>query len=86
MAPSQRKEHNDANLVRGNRQASTPYPLQQGIKLTFWRAFAFANTQVGEDFELKKQGKHHTVLIRLLTWVFYGMLTRHYPVLITMGN
>ena len=45
MAPFERKDHNASDLVRGNNHASTSYPLQQGIKLTFWRAFTFANTR-----------------------------------------
>jgi tetratricopeptide (TPR) repeat protein/MoaA/NifB/PqqE/SkfB family radical SAM enzyme len=53
MAPFKRKDHNANDLVRGNNHSSTSYPLQQGIKLTFWRAFTFANTRVSDDFDLK---------------------------------
>ena len=53
MAPFERKDHNADDLVRGNNHASTSYLLQQGIKLTFWRAFTFANTRVSDDFDLK---------------------------------
>jgi radical SAM protein with 4Fe4S-binding SPASM domain len=53
MAPFERKDHNADDLVRGNNHSSTSYPLQQGIKLTFWRAFTFANTRVSDDFDLK---------------------------------
>ena len=53
MTPFKRKDHNDDDLVRGNNHASTSYPLQQGINLTFWRAFTFANTRVSDDFDLK---------------------------------
>lgn len=49
-----RKDHNDNNLLQENRHKSIYYPLQKGIKLCFWRAFTFANTRVGEDFELQK--------------------------------
>jgi tetratricopeptide (TPR) repeat protein/MoaA/NifB/PqqE/SkfB family radical SAM enzyme len=53
MAPFERKDHNADDLVRGNNHATTSYALQQGIKLTFWRAFTFANTRVSDDFDLK---------------------------------
>jgi len=53
LAPFEREDHNLADLVRGNKFKSTSYQLQQGIKLTFWRAFTFANTRVSDDFELK---------------------------------
>ena len=53
MTPFKRKDHNADDLVRGNNHSSTSYPLQQGIKLTFWRAFTFANTRVSDDFDLK---------------------------------
>ena len=63
MAPFERKDHNANDLVRGNNHASTSYPLQQGIKLTFWRAFTFANTRVSNNFDLKTTGRtsycHH---------------------------
>ena len=57
MAPFERKDHNADNLVRGNKYKSTSYHLQQGIKLTFWRAFTFANTRVSDDFDLKAPGR-----------------------------
>ena len=53
LAPYKRKDHNDDDLVRGNIFSSTSYSLQKGIKLTFWRAFTFANTRVSDDFNLK---------------------------------
>jgi len=53
MAPFERKDHNADDLVRGNNHATTSYLLQQGITLTFWRAFTFANTRVSNDFDLK---------------------------------
>ena len=53
MAPFARKDHNDNDLVRGNKYSMTSYSLQKGIKLTFWRAFTFANTRVNDDLDLK---------------------------------
>ena len=53
MAPFARKDHNDNDLVRGNKYIYTSYSLQKGIKLTFWRAFTFANTRVSDDYNLK---------------------------------
>lgn len=41
------------DLFRGNLYASTEYKIQQGITLTFWRAFTFANTRVDDDYQLK---------------------------------
>ena len=57
MTPFKRKDHNADDLVRGNNQSSTSYFLQHGIKLTFWRAFTFANTRVSDDFDLKPTRK-----------------------------
>ena len=51
MDPFQRKDNNDDDLVRWNSQASTSYPMQQGIRLTFWRAFTFADTRASEEFD-----------------------------------
>ena len=31
------------------------YLLQRGLALSFWSAFTFANTRVGDDYELKTQ-------------------------------
>jgi len=53
MAPFERTDHNADDLVRGNDYSFTSYLLQQGIKLTFWKAFTFANTRVSDDFDLK---------------------------------
>lgn len=55
MTPFKRTDHNNDDLIRGNNHASTSYPLQQGVKLVFWRAFTFANTRVGDDFDLKSE-------------------------------
>ncbi|MBA59373.1 MAG: hypothetical protein CMQ40_09410, partial [Gammaproteobacteria bacterium] len=57
MTPFKRKNHNADDLIRGNDYASTSYPLQRGIKLVFWRAFTFANTRVGDDFELETRSQ-----------------------------
>ena len=59
MAPFERKDHNANDLLRGNNHASTSYDLQQGIKITFWRAFTFANTRVSDDFDLKTTGQSY---------------------------
>ena len=53
LAPFKRKDHNDDDLVRQNNHSFTSYALQQGINLTFWKAFTFANTRVNDDFNLK---------------------------------
>ena len=57
MTPFARKDHNAADLVRGNNHSSTSYLLQQGIRLTFWKAFTFANTRVNDDVNLKPTKK-----------------------------
>jgi radical SAM protein with 4Fe4S-binding SPASM domain len=57
MTPFQRKDHNADDLILENNHAATSYWLQQGIKLTLWPAFTFANTRVGEDFDLKPTGQ-----------------------------
>jgi len=57
MRSFKRQDHNANDLVRGNHHATTSYQLQQGIKLTFWRAFTFANTRVGDDFNLQTSKK-----------------------------
>jgi len=57
MSPFERKDHNTDDPVRGNNHASTSYLLQHGIKLTFWRAFTFANTRVSNEFDLKTTRK-----------------------------
>jgi len=53
MPPFDRKNHNVDDLVRDNNYSSTSYSLQRGIKLTFWRAFTFANTRISDDYDLK---------------------------------
>jgi radical SAM protein with 4Fe4S-binding SPASM domain len=53
MIPFKRKDHNADDLLQENLHNSISYPLQNGIKLTFWRAFTFANTRVSDDFELE---------------------------------
>ncbi len=53
MMPFNRKSHTSSDLLQDNRRREVTYPLQKGIELQFWRAFTFANTRVGEDFELE---------------------------------
>lgn len=53
VPPFEREDYDLNNLVRGNNYKSTSYLLQRGIKLTFWRAFTFANTRVHEEFHLE---------------------------------
>lgn len=55
MVPFKRVDHRNPDLARGNKYSSTSYPLQRGINLVFWRAFTFANTCVGDDFDLEKK-------------------------------
>ncbi|OUW01473.1 MAG: hypothetical protein CBD16_05505 [Betaproteobacteria bacterium TMED156] len=62
MTPFKRQDHNADDLLRGNNHATTSYPLQQGIKLTFWRAFTFANTKVSDEYDLEQKDSaycHH---------------------------
>jgi radical SAM protein with 4Fe4S-binding SPASM domain len=41
------------NILRTTGAGGSPsYPLQRGLELTFWSAFTFANTRVGEGYEL----------------------------------
>jgi len=54
MPSFKRQEPNTDDLFRGNLYASTKYQLQQGIVLTFWRAFTFANTRVSDGYDLQK--------------------------------
>ena len=54
MRSFKRQESSTNDLFRGNLYASTEYQLQQGIVLTFWRAFTFANTRVSDDYDLQK--------------------------------
>tara|TARA_B100000579_G_C22374988_1_gene640078 strand:- start:74 stop:649 length:576 start_codon:yes stop_codon:yes gene_type:complete len=53
MTPFDRKDHNDDDLVRGNKYPSTFYSLQQGIKLEFKRAHTFANSRANDDLDFK---------------------------------
>jgi MoaA/NifB/PqqE/SkfB family radical SAM enzyme len=54
MPPFKRQQPNADDLFRGNAHTSSTYRLQQGIALVFWSAFTFANTRVGDDFDLQK--------------------------------
>jgi radical SAM protein with 4Fe4S-binding SPASM domain len=49
----ERMDYNAHDLLKENGSASISYPLQKGIQLTFWRAFTFANTRVGHEYELE---------------------------------
>jgi len=57
MPSFKRQEPNTDDLFRGNLYTSTEYQLQQGIVLTFWRAFTFANTRVSDGYDLQKTEK-----------------------------
>ena len=57
IAPFKRKDHRAPDLLRGNSQASISYYLQKGVQLSFWRAFTFANSRVGEEFDLEPSEK-----------------------------
>jgi radical SAM protein with 4Fe4S-binding SPASM domain len=48
-----RISYNTHDLLKENGSPSISYPLQKGIKLTFWRAFTFANTRVSNEYELE---------------------------------
>jgi len=54
MDAFRRQNHEAKDLLRGNELSTISYPLQNGIKLTFWKAFTFANTRVSEEFELEE--------------------------------
>ncbi|MFL2802116.1 MAG: tetratricopeptide repeat protein [Paracoccaceae bacterium] len=43
---------NAHDLLKGNESPSVSYQLQKGIKLSFWRAFTFANTRVSDEYEI----------------------------------
>ena len=57
IATFERTNHDAGDLLHGNNHASISYMLQRGIKLTFWRAFTFANTRVGDDFDLLEKNQ-----------------------------
>ena len=42
------------DLLKQNGSPYVSYHLQKGIKLTFWRAFTFANTRLSDEYELDK--------------------------------
>ena len=54
MTPFARTGHGSDDVIKGNTHSSISYILQKGIKLTFWRAFTFANSRVSDDFKLEK--------------------------------
>ena len=53
LSPFKRRDVESGEILQGNSRSSISYPLQQRLKLTFWRAFTFANTKVSDDFKLK---------------------------------
>ena len=57
MATFKRQDYNAKDLLHGNSHAAVSYPLQQGINLTYWKAFTFANTRVSDEFELQAEKK-----------------------------
>ena len=46
-------DYNSIDLLKGNIKNYNTYPLQKGINLTFWKADTFANTRVGDKYELE---------------------------------
>ncbi len=53
----ERVDYNSHDLLKENGSPSVDYRLQKGVKLTFWRAFTFANTRVSDDYELEDSGE-----------------------------
>jgi radical SAM protein with 4Fe4S-binding SPASM domain len=53
----ERVDYNSHDLLQENSSRSIDYPLQKGMKLTFWRAFTFANTRVSDEYELEDKGE-----------------------------
>ena len=53
MNQFERVNYSGIDLLNDNSTASISYPLQKGIKLTFWRAFTFANTRLSDEYELE---------------------------------
>ena len=49
----ERVDYNTHDLLKDNGSPSIDYPLQKGVKLTFWRAFTFANTRLSDEYELE---------------------------------
>ena len=53
----ERVDYNSHDLLQENRSRCIDYPLQKGVKLTFWRAFTFANTRVSDEYELEDRAE-----------------------------
>ncbi len=53
----ERVDYNSHDLLQENSSRSIDYPLQKGMKLTFWRAFTFANTRVSDEYELEDKSE-----------------------------
>jgi radical SAM protein with 4Fe4S-binding SPASM domain len=53
----ERVDYNSHDLLQENRSRCIDYPLQKGVKLTFWRAFTFANTRVSDEYELEDKSE-----------------------------
>ena len=78
IKPFAGRHSTNKGILRGNRQRFISYPLQKGVTLVFWRAFTFANTRVGNDFELEMGQTEHTVLTLSQTSAFSGTEMSHY--------
>jgi radical SAM protein with 4Fe4S-binding SPASM domain len=53
IAPFPRPEIDANAILKATGSGASPsYPLQRGLDLTFWSAFTFANTRVGEGYVL----------------------------------
>ena len=53
----ERVDYNTHDLLQENSSRCIDYPLQKGMKLTFWRAFTFANTRVSDEYELEDKSE-----------------------------
>ena len=53
----ERVDYTSHDLLKENGSPSIDYPLQKGVKLTFWRAFTFANTRLSDEYELEGTGE-----------------------------
>ena len=53
LSPFKRQEPNTDTLLQQGPHEFKKYRLQRGIVITFWEAFTFANTRVGNDYDLQ---------------------------------
>ena len=53
LSPFKRQEANTDTLLQQGPHEFKKYRLQRGIVITFWEAFTFANTRVGNDYDLQ---------------------------------